>query len=259
MELNLKDKVAVVTGGSKGIGLATAELLAAEGARVVTGSRTVSDELAALTDVHAVPVDLTTAHGAATLIYAAVERHGGVDLLVNNAARSEPAESVVAFTDDQWQRIFELNLFAVVRTVRAAVPSMLGREGASIVNVSSLSAQRPDAMIAPYAASKAALSNLSTALSRELAPQGIRVNAVSPGPVRTPLWTDAEGFASVIAPGVPTDEVMDRVLPEAMSVATGRISEPAEVAELIAFLASPRAANITGADVVIDGGMNLTV
>ncbi|MGH3431749.1 MAG: SDR family NAD(P)-dependent oxidoreductase [Thermocrispum sp.] len=259
MELNLKDRVAVVTGGSKGIGLATAELLAAEGARVVVGSRTVTDELAALRDVHAVQVDLATPAGPETLVSAAVERHGGVDLLVNNVAHSEPAESVTSFTDEQWQRIFELNLFAAVRMVRVAVPAMLGRDGAAIVNVSSLNARRPDAPIAPYSASKAAMTNLAKALSRDLAPQGIRVNTVSPGPVRTPLWTAPGGFASVIAPGVPTDEVMDRVLPEAMGMVTGRITEPAEVAGLIAFLASPRAANVTGADVVIDGGMNLTV
>lgn len=258
MELELKDRVVVITGGSKGIGLATAELLAAEGARVVVGSRTMTDELAALTDVLAVPVDLGTPEGPGDLVDAAVRQHGGIDLLVNNVAQSEPAESILAFTDEQWQRLFELNLFAAIRAVRAAVPWMLGRDGASIVNVSSLNAKLPTGMIAPYSASKAALTNLGTALSQELAPQGIRVNTVSPGPVRTPLWTAPGGFAGVVAPGVATDEVMDRVLPDSMEMVTGRITEPAEVADVIAFLASPRAGNITGADFVVDGGMDKT-
>ncbi|MPZ83114.1 MAG: SDR family oxidoreductase [Actinophytocola sp.] len=252
MDLNLKDKIAVITGGSKGIGLATATLLAAEGARVVVGSRTTP---VLPTGVLAVPVDLSVAGGPASLVAAAVEAHGGIDLLVNNVARSEPAPSIGAFSDEQWQRIFDLTFFAAVRTTRAAVPAMLGRDGASIVNVSSLNARLPAGMIAPYSAAKAALTNLGTALSEELAPQGIRVNTVSPGPVRTPMWTDPGAFASVIAPGVAVDEVMNRVLPEAMSITTGRVSEPDEVAGLIAFLAGPHAANITGADLVIDGGM----
>jgi NAD(P)-dependent dehydrogenase (short-subunit alcohol dehydrogenase family) len=253
MDLNLKDKVAVITGGSKGIGLAIAELFIEEGARVVVGSRTFAPALGSL-GAQSVAVDLSTASGPAALVDAAVEQHGGIDVLVNNVAHTEPAPTIAEFTDEQWQRIFDVTFFAAVRTTRAALPAMRGRDGASIVNVSSLNARLPAGMIAPYSAAKAALTNLGTALSEELAP-AIRVNTVSPGPVRTPLWTAPDGFASVMAPGMPADQVMDEVLPKAMAITTGRVSEPGEVAALVAYLASPLAANITGADYVIDGGM----
>lgn len=259
MDLNLTGKTAVVTGASTGIGLAIATTLAHEGMHVVVGSRKVTDELAALCDAHdvtAVAVDLAEPAGAGDLVAAAVEAHGGVDLLVNNVAVSEPAEGVTAFTDAQWHRVFDLTFFAAVRAVRAAVPVMLGRSGANIVNIGSLNARLPMATIAPYSAAKAALVNLGTALSEQLAPRGIRVNTVSPGPVRTPMWTAPGGFAEVFADQLDTTvaDVLDRVLPATFAITTGRISDPAEVADLVAFLASDRAANITGADYVLDGG-----
>jgi NAD(P)-dependent dehydrogenase (short-subunit alcohol dehydrogenase family) len=182
---------------------------------------------------------------------------GGIDVLVNNVGASEPAPSVLAFTDETWQRIFDVTFFSAVRVTRAAVPHM--RDGSSIVNIGSLNARLPMGMIAPYSAAKAALTNFGTALSEELAP-AIRVNTVSPGPVRTPMWTAPDGFAEMFAAQLSTtvDDVMDRVLPETMSITAGRVGEPAEVADLVAFLASERAAYITGADHVIDGGMYKT-
>jgi NAD(P)-dependent dehydrogenase (short-subunit alcohol dehydrogenase family) len=260
MELNLKDKTAVITGGSKGIGLATARVLAAEGVSVVVGSRTVTEELDSLKATHgvtAVPVDLASPDGPGELVRAAVDLRGGIDLLVNNVGISEPAASSTEFSDQQWQRIFNLTLFATVRTVRSALPAMRGRDGACVINISSVVAKVPAGTIAPYSAAKAALTNFGKALSEELAPQGIRVNTVSPGPVRTPFWTAPGAFADMMAEqaGTTAQEVMDRVLPESMALSTGRIGEPEEIAELVAFLASERAGNITGADYVIDGGM----
>ncbi|TQF74913.1 SDR family oxidoreductase [Rhodococcus spelaei] len=260
MELTLKNKTAVVTGGSKGIGLAITAALAAEGASVVVGSRGSTPELDVLVaerGVTVVPVDLATANGPAELIRAAQEAYGGVDILVNNVGASEPAESIVGFTDEQWQRIFDVTFFSAVRSVRAAIPAMEGRGGGAIVNIGSLNARLPAGMIAPYSAAKAALSNFGKALSEEFAPKGIRVNTVSPGPVRTPLWTAPGGFAHMFADqaGTTVDDVMNRMLPETMGITTGRISEPSEVADLVLFLASDRAGNITGADYVIDGGM----
>lgn len=263
MDLELKDKIAVVTGGSKGIGLATARALALEGARVVVGSRRPSAELVELGTaygVEAVEVDLATPDGPGRLVQQAVDLHGGVDILVNNVGVSEPASSIVEITDEHWQRIMDITFFSAVRAARAAIPVMLAAGGGAIVNISSLNARLAMPFIAPYCAAKAALTNLGTALSEEFAPQGIRVNTVSPGPVRTPMWTAPGAFADLMAAqaGTSAAEFMDRVLPESMNVTTGRISEPQEVADVVLFLASARARNITGADYVVDGGMDKT-
>lgn len=261
MDLNVKDKVAVVTGGSTGIGLAIARAFAREGARVVVGSRGTSpelDELRAEGNVTHVAVDLATPHGPGELVRATVDAHGSIDILVNNAAASTPSPSIMETDDDLWQPIFDITLFSAVRTIRSAVPVMLAAGGGAIVNIGSLNARLPAPMVAPYSAAKAALTTLTTAWSEELAPQGIRVNVVSPGPVRTPMWTAPGALAHTIAAqaGTTIDDVMDRVLPETMAISTGRISEPEEVADLVLFLASERSGNITGADYVIDGGMD---
>ncbi|VXB90596.1 NAD(P)-dependent dehydrogenase (Short-subunit alcohol dehydrogenase family) [Aeromicrobium sp. 9AM] len=260
MDMDLMNKTVVVTGGSRGIGYAVAKALSDEGARIVVGARDMTDELKELcesSDVSFVPVDLATPTGPAALVDAAVDRFGAIDVLVNNVGASEPSSSALTFTDEQWQRIFDITFFSAVRAVRAAVPAMRGNSGASVITISSLNARLPAPIIAPYSAAKAALTNFGTALSEELAPQGIRVNTISPGPVRTPLWMAPGGFAHVMTEGTDTTpaEFMDRVLPESMNVATGRVSEAHEIADLVLFLASSRSANITGADYVIDGGM----
>lgn len=264
MELHLKDKVAVVTGASKGIGLAVVERLAGEGVKVVAGSRTSSPELEALAaghDVTVVSVDLSTAEGAERLVRQAVERHHRLDILVNNVGAAEPRESFLAVSDSEWQRIFDLTFFSAVRASRAALPHLVAAGGAAIVNISSINARLPFPMVVDYSAAKAALTNLNKSLSEEFAPQGVRVNAIAPGPVRTPFWTAPGGFAdaTAAAAGTTAQEALDVVVPQNMGISSGRITEAHEVADLALFLASPLAANVTGTEVLIDGGQAKTL
>ena len=264
MELHLKDKVAVVTGASKGIGLAVVRTLLDEGARVVAVSRTTGpalDELAGKRLTHAA-VDLMEAGAGDRVVRHAVDAYGGLDILVNVAGGPPPGVSLPRTSffdagDTDWRAVFELNLFAPVRLVRAAAPIMLERGGGAIVNVSSANARQPSPMNVDYGAAKAGLTNLTKALSEELAPQGIRVNTVSPGPVRTPWWTDEGGAADNIAAraGTDRDTVIDTLGPESMGLTTGRFASPQEVADHVVLLASPRSASTTGADVVVDSGM----
>ncbi|MFE2923939.1 oxidoreductase [Streptomyces goshikiensis] len=263
MDLELTGKVAVVTGASKGIGLAITESFLREGGRVVAGSRSETRELAALRetyDVTFVAGDLSAGEGVDALIQAAMERHGRIDVLVNNVGATEPRTDFLTIDDAQWQHGFELNFFSAVRASRAALPHLFADGGGAIINITSLNARLPFPSVVDYSAAKAALTSLTKALSEEFAPRGVRVNAIAPGPVRTPFWTAPGGFAETVAAGAGTtaQEAMDVVVPQQMGISTGRFTEPQEVADLALFLASPRAANITGAEFLIDGGQTKT-
>jgi NAD(P)-dependent dehydrogenase (short-subunit alcohol dehydrogenase family) len=262
MDLELSGRVAVVTGASKGIGLAVTRTLLAEGARVVAASRTRGglDDLAGPAFVH-VPVDLMDPDAPAEVMARAAESFGGLDILVNNAGGPPPGVPLprggfLDASESDWRAMFELNLFSAVRAVRAAIPLLLERGGGAIVNVSSGNARQPSPMNVDYGAAKAAMSNLTQALSEELAPQGIRVNTVSPGPVRTPWWTDEGGAADIIAGYVGTDRdtVMATAVPEMMRLTTGALIDPQHVADAVALLVSPRSASTTGADLAVDAG-----
>ncbi|MFF0577257.1 SDR family NAD(P)-dependent oxidoreductase [Streptosporangium saharense] len=264
MDLRLSGKVAVVTGASKGIGLAIVSTLLAEGVRVVAASRGSSEELEALAgpDLVHVAADLMEPDAPGLVVARAAEEFGGLDILVNNAGGRPPGvtlprSSFFEANDDDWRAVFEFNLFSVVRAVRAAVPLMLRRGGGSIVNVSSANGRQPSPMNVDYGAAKAGMNNLAKALSEEFGPQGVRVNTVSPGPVLTPWWTERGGAADVIAAmaGSDHDSVLNKVAPEMMRLTTGRLVDPQEVADVVALLASPRSASTTGADFVVDGGL----
>ncbi|KUN10506.1 3-oxoacyl-ACP reductase [Streptomyces yokosukanensis] len=264
MDMQLKDTVAVVTGASRGIGLAIADAFAREGAHVVAGSRSITPELEALREAHgvtAVAVDLSTADGPDALVRHAVERHGRVNVLVNNLGAATPRPSFLDIDDAEWLRIFDLTLFSAVRASRAALPHLLAADGSSIVNISSVNARLPFPMVVDYSAAKAGLASLTKSLSEEFAPRGVRVNAIAPGPVRTPFWTAPGGFADATAAqaGTSAQEAVDVVVPRTMAISTGRVTEAREVADLAVFLASPLAGNITGAEFTIDGGQVKTL
>lgn len=258
MDLNLSGRVAVVTGGSKGIGLATVRGLLDEGAHVVCASRTPPPDEGVL---H-IAADLTDAAAPAAVIAQTVEVFGGVDILINNAGGPPPDVALPRFgflglTDDDWLRMLDFNLLSAVRMCREALPPMLARGGGAIINVSSVMARQPSAANVDYGAAKAALAHLTKSLAEEFGPQGIRVNTICPGPVRTPWWTDAGGAADIFAAATGTDRdaVLSTVAPEMMQLVTGRLIEPAEIADAVLLLASPRSASTIGAEFVVDGGM----
>jgi NAD(P)-dependent dehydrogenase (short-subunit alcohol dehydrogenase family) len=254
MDLELEDKVAVVTGAGKGIGLAVVRTLAAEGMRVVGGALTV-DALDGIDGVTAVALDLVEPAGSGRLIDAAVEQHGRIDVLVNNVGGVKlRLDGFLQVSDDDFEASLQLNFFAALRATRAAVTAMLDRGGGTIVN----SFFHPDGLVIDYGAAKAALLNVAKALSQELGPQGIRINSISPGPVATDLWLGDHGVAATIAAA--TGTTADAVREQAIAgMPTGRFTTPEEVATLVALLASPRTANVTGSNYVIDGGLIKTM
>jgi NAD(P)-dependent dehydrogenase (short-subunit alcohol dehydrogenase family) len=261
MDLGLAGKRAIVTGASKGIGLAVARTLAAEGVHVIGGSRETSDELKELVTsgraTH-VEVDLTSETGPSRLVAVALDG-GPVEILINNAGAVTPrVNGFVSVTDEQWSYAMNLTLMAAVRTTRAALPHLLAAGRGVIVNTASVNASLPDPLVMDYGAAKAALVNFSKALSKEVGPGGVRVNTVSPGPVATDLWLGDHGVASTLA-GTRGGESREYEQNAVRDTATRRFTTPQEVADLIAFLASDRAGNITGVDYVIDGGLIQTV
>jgi NAD(P)-dependent dehydrogenase (short-subunit alcohol dehydrogenase family) len=253
--------VAAAGRASKGIGLAITRALADEGVSVIAGALNGSaelDELATRADVRPVSVDLTIPDGPRRLVAAAETEVGGIDILVNNVGAVRPRlDGFLSLTDDDWEWALTINFLAAVRTMRAAIPLMADRPGASIVTISSVNAFLPDPGVIDYSAAKGALTNLCKSLSKELGPD-IRVNTISPGPVRTDLWLGSGGVAAKVsgATGANPDDVVRR---QEAAASTGRFTYPNEIADLALFLASDRSANTTGSDFLIDGGLITTL
>ncbi|WP_036963480.1 oxidoreductase [Promicromonospora kroppenstedtii] len=261
MKLDLAGRRAVVTGASKGIGLAVVRALADEGAQVAAGARSESAELSALADQGVVTVlgDLTTASGCQALVDQAMDRFGGVDLLVNNVGGVRPrTNGFLGVSDADWEWALQVNLLSAVRATRAALPHLLAAAPSAVVTICSVNATLPDPGVIDYSAAKAALRSFSKSLSKEVGPSGVRVNTVSPGPVETALWLGPGGVAETLgqAQGVDPGAVRDAAV---AGTPTGRFTRPDEVAQVVLLLASGTAGNITGADVLIDGGMVTTV
>ena len=250
MDLLLRDTVCLVTGSTAGIGLATARLLADEGAQVVTTGR--HDEAPAVGETLHVAADLARAGEPERVVREAEQRLGRVDCLVNNVgvAFQRTFEEV---TDEQWDELWQLNVMSYVRSIRAVLPGMRERGSGVIVNVSSTAGKRPSASMPDYSVTKSAVLSLSRLIADVYAKDGIRSNAVTPGPVATGAWLDDGGLADQQAArsGKTRDEVLAAV---GGGRPLGRLAEPEEIAAVVAFLCSPRASYVTGAAWSADGG-----
>jgi NAD(P)-dependent dehydrogenase (short-subunit alcohol dehydrogenase family) len=242
--------------------LAIARTFVAEGARVVAGARNV-DALQGLDGITGVALDLGQREGPAQLVKSALALHGRVDVLVNNVGAHRPRlNGFLAISDEEFEWSMQMNFFAALRATRAVLPAMIAEGAGAIVNVVSVNSfYAPDSGISDYGPAKAALANLTKSLSQEFGPKGIRVNAVSPGPVSTDLWLGDGGVADAVAKatGVDRETARQNIVAQMGGIPTGRFSTPEEVATLVVLLASERTANVTGSDYVIDGGLIKTL
>jgi 3-oxoacyl-[acyl-carrier protein] reductase len=250
VDLGLRDAVCLVTGSTGGIGREAAHLLAAEGARVATSGR--GETAPGVGETLHVAAELGRAGEPERLVRRVEEELGPVDVLVNNVgvAVNRTFEEV---TDEQWRELWELNVMSYVRAIRAVLPSMRERRMGTIVNVSSTAGKRPSTSMPDYSVTKAAVLSLSRLVADVYAKDGIRCNAVTPGPTATAAWLGDGGLADQQAErsGKTRDEVLASV---GAGRPLGRLAEPAEIASVVVFLCSPRASYVTGAAWSADGG-----
>ncbi len=237
MDLGLRDKVCLVTGSTAGIGLATVNLLRAEGAIVVSTGRSGGD----------VPADLSRAGEPERVVRETEKMHGRIDVLVNNVGGTD-IRKLEELTDADWQASFELNLMTAIRATQATLPGMRARGAGTIVNVSSTAAKRPSTSMPDYSVMKAAMLSFSRLVADLYAKDGVRCNAVTPGPTATGAWLGEGGLADQQGN---RDEVLAKV---GAGRPLGRLAEPEEIAAVVAFLCSPRSSYVTGAAWSADGG-----
>jgi NAD(P)-dependent dehydrogenase (short-subunit alcohol dehydrogenase family) len=258
MDLRLSGKRVLVTGASKGIGLATVQAFVAEGAVVTGVARRTSAELEA-TGATFVAADLATPDGPRRMVEAVLAADPRLDVLVNNAGGGVMS-SLEAFADpfdggdDDWTTAFALNLDAAVRTTRAALPALINARGA-VINISSDSARRPGAAPLHYSAAKAALNSFSRGLAEKVAASGVRVNVVTPSGTRTALMTGEDGFGAQVAAVMGIDqETFLTEIPRQGGMLTGELIDPAEIARVVLLLASPTMPSVIGSNWTVDAG-----
>jgi 3-oxoacyl-[acyl-carrier protein] reductase len=244
VDLNLRDRVCVVTGSTAGIGLETLRLLVDEGARVVSAGRSHAPNAG---EALHVSTDLSAPDAPAELIDAATQAFGRVDALVNNVGTAYIA-SFEDVSDGEWEEMWQLNVMSYVRAIRAVLPQMRERRDGVIVNVSSTAGKRPSTRMPHYSVTKAAVLSLSRLIADVYAKDGIRCNAVTPGPTATDAWLGPGGLAEQQGDRA---EVLAKV---GAARPLGRFAEPEEIAAVIAFLCSDRASYVTGAAWSADGG-----
>jgi 3-oxoacyl-[acyl-carrier protein] reductase len=245
LDLGLTGRACLVTGSTGGIGRATAALLSAEGARVITCGR---GDAPAVGEAEHVAADLSQPGEPERVVAEA----GDLDVLVNNVGYAEQRD-FLAVTDEQWEEVWQLNVMSYVRAIRAAVPGMSERGGGVIVNVSSTAGKRPSTGMPDYSVTKAAVLSLSRLVADLYAGDGIRCNAIAPGPTATEAWLGEGGLADQQArrSGKSREEVLEAV---GKGRPLGRLAEPEEIAAVIAFLSSDRSSYVTGAAWSADGG-----
>ena len=245
MDLGLRDSLCVVTGSTGGIGLATARLLGEEGARVVTSGRS---EAPGVGEALHVQADLSRPGEPERVVAEA----GELDVLINNAGFAEQRD-LLSVTDEQWDALWQLNVMSYIRAIRAAVPGMRERGRGVVVNVSSTAGKRPSTGMPDYSVTKAAVLSVSRLVADLYAGDGIRCNAVTPGPTATEAWLGEGGLADQQArrTGKSREDVLEAV---GKGRPLGRLAEPEEIASVIAFLCSDRASYVTGAAWSADGG-----
>jgi NAD(P)-dependent dehydrogenase (short-subunit alcohol dehydrogenase family) len=265
MDLNLTNKIALVTGASKGIGLAIAAALAREGADVVICARGVPEldaaarQLAELGHhVAAAPADLATAAGVQSVVDVALATFGRVDILVNNVGGAPGPGGFLNLEDRHWEAAWSLNLMSAVRFARALVPGMIERHWGRIINIASTSAREPDVVVVHYNSAKAGLLALSKSLANSYAKDGVLVNCVSPGLTRTPALEASAAKRlqeqGVDIEGMSPDELVNSYYIPRRPLPVGRVGIPDDIAGIVTFLASERASWISGAYINVDGG-----
>ncbi|WP_295812348.1 SDR family oxidoreductase [uncultured Nitratireductor sp.] len=258
MDLNLKDKVVIVTGSSSGIGLETAKRFLAEGARVFGVSRDMSPagNLAPKVRWATLNIDLGTEGSGEHVAEAAMDTFGRVDVLFNNAAVCPSRTGFLDVSDAEWMRTMNVNLLGYVRMSRAVIPHMLAQQKGAIIHCGSEAGRMPHPLLPDYSASKAAIALLSKALAREFTPQGIRSNVVAPAHIRTELWDRPGGFLHALAEqyGTSIDDAVDVFLKDS-KLPAGRLGTAGDVASAVLYLASNLSEFISGDIINVDGGV----